>query len=136
MRDKINSYKILVFSMHFLCVASLFCYADIVDHKTIEMPVEDLVMLHYNLGVSLSFNNECDKAIEQFERVLSIQENNADAHYNLGYLAYFYSKNLVKAHQHFQKYLDIIPNAPELSEISSYLGEIEVALWLDSLQSK
>lgn len=112
---------------------SNYLYAEVVTKPTIELATEELVQLYYNFGVSLSYNNEYDKAIEQFEQVININNDNADAHYNLAYLSYYHSKNLLKAHEHFQKYLELKPDARELSEISRYLGEIEVTLWLDTL---
>lgn len=116
---------------------TVFCSNSLYAQQTemVQINAKELLKLHYNLGVALSYNNDYSKAIEQFDKVLNLDDSNADTHYNLGCLFYFHKKNLLKAHEHFQRYLELDPDATDLNEVARYIGEIEVSLWLDELNN-
>ena len=79
--------------------------------------------MHYNLGVFYTRNQNVSMAVFEYERALKINPKNAKAHYNLGYL---YAEELDqhdKALAHFQRYLDMNPQAKESEPLRQYLLE-------------
>jgi tetratricopeptide (TPR) repeat protein len=73
---------------------------------------------HFNRGVDHQKRGDAIKAIEEYEYVLRLAPNNAEAHNNLG-LIYKEQGNLDKALEHFQF---VIALSPGMDEVHNNLG--------------
>ena len=70
--------------------------------------------------------NDNEKTKDRFGKVLSVDPNNAQAHYLLG-LVYLGEGDNAKTKEHLEKFLALAPNdpdAPSAQEILSYVGSI------------
>ena len=75
--------------------------------------IKQTATLHYNTGVLYFLHKEYKLAIQEFDRALEIYPDDANAHYNLGFI---YAENLIdkpKAIKHFKKYLRITKGLDE-----------------------
>ncbi|KHE90243.1 MAG: tetratricopeptide repeat protein [Candidatus Scalindua rubra] len=75
---------------------------------------------HFNLGVGHQKRGNAIKAIEEYEKVLKSDPDNAEAHNNLGAI-YKEQGNLDKALEHYQF---VIASNPEMDEVHNNLGVI------------
>lgn len=75
---------------------------------------------HFNLGVDHQKRGNAIKAIEEYENVLRLDPDNAEAHNNLGAI-YKEQGNLDKALEHYQF---VITSNPEMDEVHNNLGVI------------
>lgn len=82
----------------------------------------DYVEAWNNLGTVLADLDDYQKSVEAFEQALSIFPLYADAHYNLGDI-YSMQGNVVKAREHWQRYLQLDPKSPWASDVRARLGE-------------
>lgn len=73
---------------------------------------------HFNLGVDHQKRGNAVKAIEEYEYVLKLDPNNAEAHNNLGVI-YKEQGNLDKAVKHFQFVMTL---SPGMDEVHNNLG--------------
>lgn len=73
-------------------------------------------VLPYLLGQSYAADSKFDKAAEQWERALSLQDS-AEVHYSLGMLYRYKLSNEEKAKQHFKKSAELPAHSPELAEM-------------------
>jgi len=76
---------------------------------------------HYNLGVLYTQNKDYQRAITEFERVLSFNPNDTESHYNLGVIYGEYLGDRKKALEHFQAYLRLAPNDPDAERVRRYV---------------
>lgn len=75
--------------------------------------IKQTATLHYNAGVFYFLHKEYKLAIQEFAKALEICPDDANAHYNLGFI---YAENLVdepKAIKHFKEYLRITKGLDE-----------------------
>lgn len=70
------------------------------------------VTYHFNLGVSYQKQGNIHKAIKEYERVLELDPNNAEAHNNLG-IIYKEKGDLDKALEHYQLVVSLNPGMEE-----------------------
>lgn len=82
-------------------------------------------LLHYNLGVSYAREKNYEMAIDEYERVISLNPNDADAHYNLAIIYDEYRKNPKRAIQHYRKYLELRPQADDIDEVKDWINRLE-----------
>ncbi len=75
---------------------------------------------HFNMGVDHQKRGNAVKAIEEYEYVLTLEPNNAEAHNNLGAI-YKEQGNLDKALEHYQLVMTL---NPEMDEVHNNLGVI------------
>ncbi|MBT3879224.1 MAG: tetratricopeptide repeat protein [Candidatus Scalindua sp.] len=75
---------------------------------------------HFNLGVDHQKRGDAIKAIEEYENVLTLDPDNAEAHNNLGAI-YKEQGNLDKALEHYQF---VMTSNPGMDEVHNNLGVI------------
>lgn len=83
--------------------------------------VKETADMHYNLGVFFTQHKNYTMAVKEFERAVALNPDNPKSHYNLGYL---YSEELERhpdAMAHFERFLEIDPNAKESEAVRAYL---------------
>lgn len=83
---------------------------------------KERVLFHYNLAVNFARSELYDEAVEEYEKSLTYDAKNADAHYNLGLLYGNLKSDGDKAISHYRKYLELKPKADDREEV---LGLIE-----------
>jgi tetratricopeptide (TPR) repeat protein len=83
--------------------------------------VPDLPGVNYQLGVLQSELHDYDKALEAFQRELSLDPNSADTHYSLGAYYLSYGNNPEQARQHFERTLRLKP-----THLGGYLGLMKI----------
>lgn len=83
---------------------------------------KERALFHYNLAVNYARSGLYDEAVEAYEKSLTYDPKNADAHYNLGLLYGNFKTDGQKAILHYRKYLELKPNADDREEV---LGLIE-----------
>jgi tetratricopeptide (TPR) repeat protein len=84
---------------------------------------ENLDVLH-SLATISSFRNNIDEALDRYQKILDIKENDPIAHLNLGHLYYTHTDEDEKAKQHFNKYLELEPNSIEAESVRSILENL------------
>lgn len=80
---------------------------------------------HYNLGVAFTKAKMYDEAIEAYEKSLTAQDTNADAHYNLGLLYENLRGNKSLAIKHYKRCLELNPKGKDAEEVSSWIQQME-----------
>lgn len=88
-------------------------------------------LLHYNLGVSYTKEKNYEMAIDEYEKVLAVNSQDADTHYNLAILYDDFRKNPKRAVEHYQKFLELRPQAPEIDEVKEWISRLEKTLGID-----
>jgi tetratricopeptide (TPR) repeat protein len=83
--------------------------------------VPDLLGVNYQLGVLQSELHDYDKALEAFQRELSLDPNSADTHYSLGAYYLSYGNNPEQARQYFERTLKLKP-----THLGGYLGLMKI----------
>ena len=68
--------------------------------------------------------NLYDEAIEAYEKSLTFDQNNAEAHYNLGLLYDKVKTDPEKAVLHYKKYLELKPDAEDKEEIETWIQQL------------
>lgn len=67
--------------------------------------IKETAEMHYNLGVFYTKNKEYERAVAEFEKVVEINPDDSDAHFNLGYIYAEYLVNRKKAIEQFRHFL-------------------------------
>lgn len=80
---------------------------------------------HYNLAVAYTKANLNDEAIAAYEKSLELNPNNADAHYNLGLLYEKFKGDPDTATFHYNKYLELKPDAGDREEVLGWIEKIK-----------
>ncbi len=83
--------------------------------------VKETSQMHYNLGVFYSTKRDFTIAIKEFERAVAIDSNNANAHYNLGYIFSEQYEQHDRAMTHFKRYLELAPLSKQSEAVRSYM---------------
>jgi len=82
-------------------------------------------LYHYNLAVAFTQAKLFDEAIDAYEKSLSFDPNNADAHYNLG-LLYTSARGIPeRALEHYQAYLKLKPDAEDKDEVLAWIEKLK-----------
>jgi len=81
-------------------------------------------LLHYNLGVAYTKEKNYDMAIDEYEKVLKINPQDADTHYNLAILYDEVRRNPKRAIEHYQKYLELKPDAEDIDEVKEWISSL------------
>jgi tetratricopeptide (TPR) repeat protein len=81
----------------------------------------DLPGVNYQLGVLQSELHDYNKAVEAFQRELTVDPNSADAHYSLGAYYLGFGNDPEQARRHFEKTLQLRP-----THLGGYLGLIKI----------
>ncbi len=86
---------------------------------------KERTVFHYNLGVAYSRADLYDEAADAYQQALQYDPDNAEAHYNLGMLLKDVSRDSDKAMVHFQKYLELNPQAEDRKEVERWLSQLQ-----------
>lgn len=86
---------------------------------------QEVADMHYNLGVILTKQNDYRTAIREFEKVVQLKPDDADAHYNLAILYDEKMRNNDKALEHYRAYLKIAPNSKDAQKVSKWIIDKE-----------
>ncbi|OGX18085.1 MAG: hypothetical protein A3K83_03075 [Omnitrophica WOR_2 bacterium RBG_13_44_8b] len=78
-------------------------------------------ILHYNLGVCFTQAQDFNKAVLEFEKVLKLNPNDSETHYNLGVIYAEQIQNSAKAIEHFKKYLTLSPQDVDADRARRYI---------------
>ncbi len=81
-------------------------------------------LLHYNLGVCYSKEKNYEMAIDEYEKVLLLNPDDADTHYNLAILYDDFRKNPRRGLEHYQKFIQLRPEAPEIDEVKEWIERL------------
>lgn len=76
---------------------------------------------YYNSGVLYSQNHQYEEAVREYLNALRIDENNAQVHYNLGIIFDGYGNNIERAVSHYEKYLELEPDAKDAGQVKKWL---------------
>lgn len=82
-------------------------------------------LYHYNLGVAYSQAKLYDEALDAYEKSLTFDPDNADAHYNLGILYETVQTDPAKAVTHYQRYLELKTNADDRDEVEGRINKLK-----------
>lgn len=82
-------------------------------------------VFHYNLAVAYTKAGFYIEAISAYEKSLNIDQNNADANYNLGLLYKNLGKELDKARMYLLRYLELKPNADDKGEVKAWIEKLK-----------
>jgi chromosome segregation ATPase len=85
-----------------------------------ELPQENTT-LHYNLGVLYSQNQQFDKAVKEFAKVLELKPEDGETLYNLGVIYGEHIKDKKKAISYFKRYLSVAPDDADAQRVRKYL---------------
>ena len=77
-----------------------------------------------NLAVICARSGDVKRARILLEKVISIEENNATAHRNLGLLYEKHIKDTKRAVDHYSRYLEILPAAPDRKLVELWINSI------------
>jgi tetratricopeptide (TPR) repeat protein len=80
---------------------------------------------HFNLGAVATRNKDYENAVEEFQKVLAYNPNDAKAHYNLGIIYDDYFKNKEKARYHYRAFLELQPASDDAESVREWLAGLE-----------
>jgi cytochrome c-type biogenesis protein CcmH/NrfG len=80
-----------------------------------------------DLGTCYRGVGKFDKAVEQYRKALKIDPNFPNAHRNLGVVLSYDLHNKKEGLKAFQRYLEIVPNAPDSETIKQTIRELSSA---------
>jgi tetratricopeptide (TPR) repeat protein len=78
---------------------------------------------HYALGLAHAYRQDFKSAAPSLEKALALNPNNAYGHYQLGLVQYRlkrYDQTII----HFEKFLEMMPEAPEAPQVKSILKTV------------
>jgi len=94
--------------------------------------IEERLIHHYNRAYEFDSNKRYDEAVVEYQEVLKISPNDADAHYNLALIYDDHLNEKRKAIQHYEEYLKLEPVAEDASQVASWIIRANKDLKLDS----
>jgi tetratricopeptide (TPR) repeat protein len=86
--------------------------------------VQNDVTIHYNIGAGLWNQGDAAAAVPSLERVLELRPDMADAHRLLGFCKVS-SSELEEAAEHFARYLELAPDAPDAAATRAVLAQVQ-----------
>jgi tetratricopeptide (TPR) repeat protein len=90
--------------------------------KAVELNGESAAA-HYVLGLAYAYRQDFRNAAPGLEKALSLDPDNAYAHYQLGLVQYRlkrYDQTII----HFERFLELMPEAPEAPQVKSILRTV------------
>jgi tetratricopeptide (TPR) repeat protein len=78
---------------------------------------------HYALGLAYAYKQDFKNAAPSLERALALNPENAYGHYQLGLVQYRLKRN-DQTIIHFEKFLELMPDAPEAPQVKSILKTV------------
>jgi tetratricopeptide (TPR) repeat protein len=100
-------------------------YDDALEHakKAVELN-GDNADAHYALGLAYAYKQDYKNSATSLEKALALNPDNAYAHYQLGLMQYRlkrYDQTII----HFDKFIEMMPNAPEAAQVKSILKSVK-----------
>jgi tetratricopeptide (TPR) repeat protein len=89
---------------------------------------KERALYHYNLGVAYTKANLFKEAIESYQKCLEFDPKMAEAHYNLGLLYEDFKKDPEVAILHYQKYLELNPDAEDKEEVKKWIDRLTIKI--------
>lgn len=80
---------------------------------------------HYNLGIVYTRDKNYENAVEEFNKALAYNQNNAKAHYNLGIIYEDYFKDKERGGYHYRAFLDLRPESDEAESVREWLADLK-----------
>ena len=89
--------------------------------------------LHYNLGVTAYKSRKIRKATREFRIALEKNPLDADSNYNLAIIYDVVRKDRPKAIEHYKRYLELNPGAPDAATVKNYIVDLNTrnGVWGD-----
>lgn len=115
MRDNPDDAEVLTELGHRLMMMGDSANAEIFLARALAQNPTNSTLIHM-MGVNLHQMERYEESAEQFDLLLAIDPNNANAHYNLGMLYKHYLNRAAEAPAHFQAVLDAPDVNPDLAE--------------------
>jgi len=84
---------------------------------------EKALKRHYNLAIIYENAGRYKEAADEYEKTLQLSPDDADIHYNLAIVYDDYIQNNEKAAFHYRRYIELAPNAPDISVVEEWLFE-------------
>jgi tetratricopeptide (TPR) repeat protein len=82
---------------------------------------KEAATMHYNLAVILTNQHNYPAAIREYEKVIELDPNDADAHYNLAIVYDTDMKDNDKALEQYREYIRIAPDSKEAQEVREWI---------------
>ena len=82
--------------------------------------------MHYNLGVIFQQQAKWQEAVREYEKVLEVKPDDAQTHYNLALIYDTVRNDRQMALEHYQRYLNISPDANDAAKIKERITELGV----------
>lgn len=79
---------------------------------------------HYNCGVFAYKSKKWRSAMREFRRALEKDPLDADSHYNLAVIYDVVKKDRLKAIEHYKRYLELNPKAPDAVKVKNYIVDL------------
>lgn len=86
---------------------------------------KERALYHYNLAVAYTQAKLYDEAVGAYEKSLKFNPDNPEAHYNLGLLYQNYKSDPDKAVTHYQRYLELKPEAEDKEEVKGWIESLK-----------
>jgi len=86
---------------------------------------KERALYYYDLGVAYTQSKLYEEAITVYEKSLKFNNTNPDAHYNLALLYDNFQQDSGKAILHYQKYLELKPNADDKEEVENWIKRLK-----------
>ena len=86
---------------------------------------KERALYYYNLGVAYTQSKLYDEAVEVYEKSLKFNNDNPEAHYNLALLYDNFQQDSEKAISHYQKYLELKPDADDKEEVEDWIKRLK-----------
>ncbi len=87
---------------------------------------EDEARVHYNMGNIFFHQGEYEQAAAEYQKTLEFNPEDANAHFNLAFVAGDYLKDFPMAIKHYEKYLFLNPNADDLPLVNEKVLEAKL----------
>jgi len=99
-------------------------YDSAIEHATKAIELNgDNADAHYALGLAYAFRQDFKNAATSLDKAVAVNPEHAYAHYQLGLVQYRlkrYDQTII----HFEKFLQLMPNAPEAPQVKSILKTV------------
>ncbi|MBF0504730.1 MAG: tetratricopeptide repeat protein [Candidatus Omnitrophica bacterium] len=89
---------------------------------------EELAKAHYNMGNIYFERGEYQRAVVEYYQAVDLTPNDADTHYNLAFVSGEYLGDQETALKHYQWYLYLKPNAPDISAVKEKIIQAKLSL--------
>jgi len=89
---------------------------------------EELAKAHYNMGNIYFQRGEYQRAVVEYYQAVDLTPNDPDTHYNLAFVSGEYLGDQETALKHYQWYLYLKPDAPDISAVKEKIIEAKFSL--------